>query len=214
MAKKSLTASFAHLLGIGRVVAEDQTDDEKKQGADESDEDYAKRMKKLEEDDQKKSAKAKADDDSQDDDDEKKQRPDESDEDYAKRMKKMEEEGDDAEADDTDEEMKGKGTAAAARSRERARCSAIFASSAAAARPDVAAHLAFNTTMSRKEAVGLLNSVAAGGASKGSALASRMTSIKLPIVGSDNASAPAAGSAASIAQQIIAAAAKARGDSK
>src|SRR5438034_1009441 len=81
--------SFAHLLGRAGIRADDGNDDadEMKQGADESDEDYAKRME----------------------DEEKKQREDESDEDYAKRMEDEEKDvGDDDDNSDepTDEKEK------------------------------------------------------------------------------------------------------------
>ncbi len=69
---------------------------------------------------------------------------------------------DDADADDDDEEeMHGKSAAASARRRERARCSAIFASRAAARNPVLAANLAFNSNMTRKNAVAMLESTPA-----------------------------------------------------
>jgi hypothetical protein len=64
---------------------------------------------------------------------------------------------DDSDSDDDDKtEMNGKGAASAARGRERARCAAIFASPHAAANVALAASLAFETTLTRKEALAVL----------------------------------------------------------
>ncbi|MDE8344639.1 MAG: hypothetical protein POH28_00485 [Acidocella sp.] len=67
--------------------------------------------------------------------------------------------------DDPVNEMRGRSPAAKARRKERARCAAIFASTAAARNPNMAAHLAFNTLLSRKEAIAILKTapVAQGG---------------------------------------------------
>ncbi|MBN3852002.1 hypothetical protein G3N59_01290 [Paraburkholderia sp. Ac-20340] len=66
--------------------------------------------------------------------------------------------GDRAEDDDDDEEeMRGKSAAARGRRRERARCAAIFGSKAAGRNPVLAANLAFNTNMTRKQALKVLN---------------------------------------------------------
>ncbi|QNK65755.1 hypothetical protein [Variovorax sp. PAMC26660] len=140
--------SFAHLAGFaGKARAEggDDEDEEKKKKDDEA------------------KAKAKAEGD---DDDERKKRDDESEDEYSARMKALEEEekkkDDEAKADDdSDEEMRGDSTAAAARRRERARCAAIFGSSAAGRNPVLAANLAFNTSMTRREAVTMLESTPA-----------------------------------------------------
>jgi len=146
-------------------------------------------------------------------DDPRKQREGESDEDYAKRMeeldkKEADDEGNDPDAEnDSNESDKEK----AARAKERARCAAIFGVKAAGSRPDVAAHLAFATDMSASQAVGLLNSFAAGAAAptpKRQSLGSRMAGVAVPNVG---ASAPAApGGAASAAANMILAAGRAR----
>lgn len=154
--------------------------------------------------------------DSQDDDnqdDPRKQRDDESDEDYAKRMEELDKkEADDEEPDPDAEDDSGESEKEmAARAKERARCAAIFGSKAAAGRPDVAAHLAFATDMSANQAIGLLNSFAAGAAApapKRQSLGSRMANVQVPNVG---ASAPAArGGAASSAANMILAAGRAR----
>ncbi len=70
--------------------------------------------------------------------------------------------GGDEDDDDSDEEMRGKSASAVARRRERARCASIFACAAAGANPALAAHLAFNTTMTRSEAIGTLKATPAG----------------------------------------------------
>jgi len=66
----------------------------------------------------------------------------------------------DPEDEDPDEEMRGSSAAAQARRRERARCEAIFASPHAAGRADVAAQLAFRTTMPRAAAIESLAALA------------------------------------------------------
>lgn len=69
----------------------------------------------------------------------------------------------DAEEDDDDEEeMRGKSAAARARRRERARCAAIFACKGAGRDPELAAELAFETTMTRKEAIAVLSKTRGG----------------------------------------------------
>lgn len=189
--KKTLTAvRFAHLLGIRASQAED---DEMKQGADESDEDYAKRM---EEDEKKKEDEAKR---AQEDE---KKKEDEA--------KKAEDEKNKSKAgggnDEEDEKEK------AARKSERARCAAIFASPAAGIRPDVAAHLAFSTDMSSADAVGMLETVSAG-STPVRGLAMRMATVAVPNVGDSGGAAPAAGSSTDIAAKIVAAGKKRRGES-
>ncbi|QCP54411.1 hypothetical protein FAZ95_36390 [Trinickia violacea] len=52
--------------------------------------------------------------------------------------------------------MRGSSPAAAARRREQARCSAIFATHAASRNPQLAARLAFNTRLPRREAIAVL----------------------------------------------------------
>lgn len=191
MTKSKKAFSFAHLLSFGAARAEgDQgdnggdQDDERKQGDDESDEDYAKRMEEL---DKKDAAKGKAN--AEDDDD-------------------------DASAADEDDKEK------AARTRERARCAAIFGSKAAGSRPDLAAHLAFNTSMSASEAIGMLGAVAASAApavpataaAPRQSLASRMLNVPAQNVGAGAAAAPAANSPQSAAAMIIAAGKARRGE--
>lgn len=191
MVKKVKAAfSFAHLIGLGAARAEGDQDDNQNQ------------------------------------DEERKQRDGESDEDYAERMEeldKKESEGegdpngedgqDDPEAeDDAGESDKEK----AARAKERARCAAIFGSKAAGSRPDVAAHLAFNTSMRASAAISMLNAFASGAPAAAAparqSLASRMSGVQTPNVGASGAAAPA-NSAQGTAAMILAAGKKRRGES-
>lgn len=149
--------SFAHLAGLGfrsakaesdpdekddkkdsKADGDNPKDDDKKEGrraqrADESDDEYAEYNDGEDEKDDKKdkeSAKsAKADDEDAEDDDKK---------------------------DDDEDEMRGKSAAASARRRERSRCAAIMGSKMAARNVVLAANLAFNTTMTRQQAIAVL----------------------------------------------------------
>ena len=179
-------ARFAHLLGMTPRAEEpkDEDPDAPVQGEDESDEDFAKRCDEYEKDKKAKGAKQ----DGGDGDDAS---------------------GDDADAEDDDESEEAK----AARKAERARCAAIFGTKAAASRPDMAAHLAFETGMKASAAIKMLGAIAAG-QPKGASLASRMATVKQPIVGSEvpRDSAPQSSAAAATAKAIVAAAARARGE--
>ena len=166
MAKSGLMAStstFAHLLGLGGANAgktKAETDDER-----------TKREEQEREDAQKANGgkgktKAEGGDDKPDD-----QGEDESDEDYKERKKREQEDAEDEEDDEDEKDAKKK----AVRMRERARCSAIFASPAAGVRPDLAAHFAFATNLSRRDAVATLEVAAQGGAApRKGLLANRM----------------------------------------
>lgn len=191
IAKMVASLSFAHLLGMPAGAKADggEEDDDKKQRTDESDEDYAQRMEDEEEEEKKKEDARKAEEEEKE---EKKK------EEEAKKAKKAEEDEDDKEK--------------AARVNERARCASIFKCAAAATRPDVAAHLAFNTSMPSAEAIGMLETFAMGGAPQPSSLASRMATVKTPNVGAGAAAAPAAGSDAAVTAQIIAAGKARRGE--
>lgn len=162
--------SFAHLTSFGARSsrAEDDTndDDPDKKGADDD-------QDKPKDDDQNgsKGKKGRAvDDDNGDDNDKDRDDPD------SKRGKAKgadddddtDAEDDELDAEDDEDEMRGKSASARARRRERARCAAIFASKAAARNPEMAANLAFNTSLTRKEALALLRSAPAQGADNGS----------------------------------------------
>ena len=191
IAKMVASLSFAHLLGMPAGAKADggDEDDDKKQRSDESDEDYAQRMEDEEEEEKKKEDARRAE---EEDKEEKKKEED------AKKAKKAEEDEDDKEK--------------AARKSERARCASIFKCAAAGTRPDVAAHLAFNTSMSSADAISMLETFAMGGAPQPSSLASRMAGVKQQNVGAGAAAAPAAGSDAAVTAQIIAAGKARRGE--
>lgn len=163
-------ASYAHLLG--RSPKASKAEDDEKKDRDDKDARRKGRADEDKSDDDKKDARrAEEDSDSNpetgDSEEEKKRRRDEEDEqdegrrdedDEDKRDRRDDEDAQDEKdrADDADTKMRG------ARRRERARCRAIFASADAGARPDMAAYLAFETSMSRKEACRALAAVAAG----------------------------------------------------
>lgn len=220
MARSALAqaTSFAHLIGIGRTPRAAEDDDERKQKEGESDADYKDRMDKL---DGKQGSKPKTqdeDEEMEEIDDERKRREGESDEDYQERMDELDEadaaaarrasrkaklaDGDDAdEADDADPK------ASAARRRERARCAAIFASPAAAKRPDIAAHLAFGTSLTRTAAINTLTAVAAGerqGADPKAGLRSRMAREPQYEVGTEEERKPKSGPDAFAAKMVVA----------
>ncbi len=162
--------SFAHLAGIGRGNAAgkaksetDQDDDRAEDGDDD------KTDQDRDDGDSKKSKKGQraADDEddahAEDDEDGAKAEDDEGGEPKKGKRAKAESEDEDADGDDSDkdkdddeEEMRGKSAVARARRRERARCAAIFASKAAGRNPVLAASLAFNTALTRKQALVVL----------------------------------------------------------
>ncbi|EJD6038278.1 hypothetical protein [Morganella morganii] len=191
--------TFSHLLGLnkkarssekedgnarkakGRSAEEDERDedaedDEDREGAeDQGDEKQGRKAKKAK--------KAEGDDDDPDADD------DDDDAD-------AEGDDEDAEGDDDNKDVK-KGRRA-----ERKRCARIFGSKAAAGRPDMAAHLAFNTRMSSSEAISTLKAMGAvQPLTQRASLDSRMRAEQQVRISPD-AQAPAAGSAAALAQQM------------
>jgi len=197
LAKVMSALPYAHLLGISAAKVEKE-DDAPKQRADESDEEFAKRCE--EEDDKKKADTSDVldKDDLENDDDDK-----------AKKSKKADKSG-----DENSEDEKENKSAKAATKAERARCAAIFRCAAAGVRPDAAAHMAFDTDMSANAAISMLSVVASGGASRPGSLASRMTSVAVPNVGSDGGATPDgnSNSAQSVADKIIAAGKKRRNE--
>lgn len=216
--QKMAATPFAHLLGISASISmKSEEDEERKQKADESDDDYAKRMEKLDDEDAKK-----AEDEKKKDDEARKAEEDKKKDEDAKQAKKAEESGDEDEKDDEkedDEKESRKGRAKSARQRERARCAAIFSHQAAAGIPHVAANLAFNTNLSRKEAVAVLQSVAVSTPtvlgsvenfrSERASLADRMAANPVPRVGLDGGK-PVQSGLSPVAAAIVAAGEKAR----
>jgi len=162
--KVASALSFAHLTGFAKARSEDETDDDQKARSEDEDQNDQDR----EDGDVKKGKKAKKAEDDKDepdaeDDDLDGDEDDDADEKKSKKAK-ADDADDDAKDDDSDEEMRGKSAAASARRRERARCAAIFGSKAAGKNPALAANLAFNTSMGRKEALVVLeNSPATSG---------------------------------------------------
>jgi hypothetical protein len=95
---------------------------------------------------------------------------DDGDDDAPKGKKSRAEDDDDPSAEDDDddkEEMSGKSAAALARRRERARCKAIFSHPAAAENLPLAASLAFDTAMTRAEALAVLKGQEGRGGDRG-----------------------------------------------
>lgn len=210
---KASAHSFAHLLGFSAAKpskegkrAEDERDDKKDDEEDEDDKKDAKRAKRAD---------APEKDEKEDDSEEREE--DEDDDKKGKKAKSKraraedDDDGDDDEDgdDDSDGNDMRKEKARSARLRERARCAAIFADSAAANNPGLAATLAFNTDMPRSQAVAVLR---AGGASTPQriSLDSRMRAVKTPNVGTSDPDKPQG--AGSKAAQIIAAGQKRRGE--
>ncbi|MBT0329032.1 hypothetical protein ISO88_03995 [Morganella morganii subsp. morganii] len=189
--------TFAHLIGLGKKARASEEDEDKKvrkakgrkAEEDEPDEDAENdedREGAEDQDDEKQGRKAKRAKKAEGDDDD----PDaEDDEDT---------EGDDEDAEDDDENKDVK----KGRRAERKRCARIFGSKAAAGRPDMAAHLAFNTRMSSSEAISTLKAMGAvQPPTQRASLDSRMRAEQQVRISPD-AQAPAAGSAAALAQQM------------
>lgn len=185
MSIRSLAArglNFAHLAGLKSRASKAEDDEDKKDArADEGDDEEENTDRNRDDGDAKKGkAKSKAlaegddDDDDQGDDgqksgkrakaedgDETKDYAEDDDEDDQgddgqKSGKRAEEDG-----DDEDGEMRGKSAVAKARRREQARCAAIMGCKAAGRNVVLAANLAFNTRMGRREAIAVLNSTPA-----------------------------------------------------
>ncbi|MDP8798311.1 hypothetical protein QZQ15_09930 [Serratia marcescens] len=142
---------FAHLLGLKKKASEEEDDDKEKSKKAKS------RRAEEERDDEED---AEDDDDREDMEDDYDREPDAEDDDGDKekgkkaKSRRAEEDDEDAEEDENRDVKKG-------RRAERKRCAAIFGSKHAAGRPDMAAHLAFNTRMSAREAIDTLATVGA-----------------------------------------------------
>lgn len=140
-------SKFAHLMGFKKKASEDE-DDDKEKGK------KAKSRRAEEERDDEEDAEEEGDrEDMEDDDDSDPDAEEDDDKGKGKKAKsRRAEEDDDADAEEDDENRDVK----KGRRAERKRCAAIFGSKHAAGRPDMAAHLAFNTRMSASEAIGTL----------------------------------------------------------
>ncbi|HDU8310069.1 hypothetical protein [Morganella morganii] len=185
--------TFSHLLGLNKKARSSEKEEGNARKAkgrsaeederDEDAEDDEDREGAEDQDDEKQGRKAKK---AEGDDDD----PDAEDDENA--------EGDDEDAEDDDENKDVK----KGRRAERKRCARIFGSKAAAGRPDMAAHLAFNTRMSSSEAISTLKVMGAvQPATQRASLDSRMRAEQQVRISPD-AQAPAAGSAAALAQQM------------
>lgn len=142
---------FAHLLGLKKKASEEE-DDDKEKGK------KAKSRRAEEERDDEEDAEDDDDREDMEDDDDRKPDAEDDDDDKEKGKKakssRAEEDDEDAEEDENSDVKKG-------RRAERKRCAAIFGSKHAAGRPDMAAHLAFNTRMSASEAIDTLATMGA-----------------------------------------------------
>lgn len=189
-------AGFAHLLGLSP-----------KSKRAENEEDEKKDLRRAEEDDE-----SAEDEDIPEKEREEDTEDGEEDDKKAKKAKKARKatKAEDDEEDDEELEEDEEDKEQAARRAERSRCAAIFRCASAGVRPDMAAHLAFETGMSAKKAIAMLD-VAAAGAQRRSPLSERMAGLKNPAVGSGSAEAPDASSPKGVAAMINAAAEKARG---
>ncbi|WP_140178970.1 MULTISPECIES: hypothetical protein [Providencia] len=187
--------TFAHL--IGRKAKATEEDDEKTRKA---------KGRRVEDDDEEENAEN-DDPESKDQDDEKEGRK-------AKKAKSKKAEDDDedpdaeddenAEGDDEDaEDDEDNKDVKKGRRAERKRCARIFGSKAAAARPDMAAHLAFNTNLSSSEAISTLKAMGGVSAPQSNrrSLDARMREEEQVRLGQDAEVAPT-GSAASIVNKM------------
>ncbi|ATW33135.1 hypothetical protein [Candidatus Williamhamiltonella defendens] len=143
---------FAHLLGLKKKASEEEEDDKEK---------GKKTKSRRAEEDRDDEEDSEDDDDREDMEDDDDRDPDDDDDKTSKNSKKArsrhaEDDEEDAEEDENDNRDVKKG-----RHAERKRCAAIFGSKHAAGRPDMAAHLAFSTRMSSREAINTLATIGA-----------------------------------------------------
>ena len=199
MARTTLLGAmnFGHLLGRPAARAEDEKPKDEKD----------------------KNAKAKTKDEDGDDDEgeteeEKKKRREEEDEQDEERREEDEDDKDERrKKEDEDDDLDAKDAkATAARRRERARCAAIFGSKHAAARPDMAAHLAFATDMNRTAARHTLAAIAAGSPpptqapAPRSTVRERMQERRSPQLGNEGGNDPTEDTPDAVARRNLAAA--------
>jgi len=214
-------ARFAHLLGpfAARAEDDDRKDDDSARAEDDDkdDEDDSRGGKGAHAAD---ASRARAEEDDDRDDDEEGSEDGDADEDdenkgrsrKIKRSRKARAQ-DDGEGDEARAEGDARG-AKRARLAERARCARIFRCTAAGHRPDVAAHLAFETGMASADAVALLTAIAADNGSRGAnadTLHARMSAVSLPAIGSDGGAVDRDGPQAAAAL-ILSASRRARGE--
>ncbi|HHX8748692.1 TPA: hypothetical protein ACVPFL_000819 [Morganella morganii] len=187
--------TFAHLIGLGKKAKASEEDEDKKvrkakgrKAEDDEQEESAEddEPESEDQDDEKQGRKAKKAKKAEGDDDD----PDAEDDENA--------EGDDKDAEDDDENKDVK----KGRRAERKRCARIFGSKAAAGRPDMAAHLAFNTRMSSSEAISTLKAMGAvQPVTQRASLDSRMREEQQVRISPD-AQAPVRGSADALVQKM------------
>lgn len=179
----SALGSFAHLLGLPAAKrarraededmrAEDDERDKDEDTKEESDDKTGKKARKAKSDKERDDDGAEDDVDAYDDEgetDDDGQQGEEDDEDDDDRKARKGKKARKAKGEDSDrcdeeeaEDEDVRKAARAGRRFERARCKAIFAHPAAGVRPDMAAHLAFKTTLSGAVAIGLLREAANG----------------------------------------------------
>lgn len=205
-------SAFAHLARSTKddENCEDKEKDGKKAEGEDDDEDSKSKSKKAEdEDDEKKS------EETDDDEEASKSKKSKS---KKSKAKKAEDDGDDDDEededgdDDSDREDDDDPDARHARARERGRIKAILLSDVGKRNPAAAAHLATGTSMSRKQVIQTLAAMeaampqAASGAGRES-LRNRMTTVKDPALGAGGETV-----APNLAQQIVQAGKKARGE--
>ncbi|EPG9560346.1 hypothetical protein [Morganella morganii] len=180
--------TFAHLIGLGKKARASEEDEDKK---------VRKAKGRTAEEDER--------DEDAEDDENRENAEDQDDEKQGRKAKKAEDDDDDADAEgdeeDAEDDDENKDVKKGRRA-ERKRCARIFGSKAAAGRPDMAAHLAFNTRMSSSEAISTLKAMGAvQPPTQRASLDSRMRAEQQVRISPD-AQAPAAGSAAALAQQM------------
>lgn len=173
-------AQFAHLAGLGRRAPKAESDERKNDEA---------KGKRAEEDEKDPDAKDPDEEEEKAEEDEKDPKAEDPDEE----KEKAEEDENDPDAKKA--KSKGKGYSAG-RADERKRCSLIFSSPHATGQAHVAARLAFSTSLSATEAIGILAETSASAGQGKRGLGERMATVPNPAVGPDGGSAPVKGSAA------------------
>ncbi|MEQ4674064.1 hypothetical protein ABN063_05820 [Providencia vermicola] len=182
--------TFAHL--IGRKAKATEEDDEKTRQA---------KGRRVEDDDEEENAEN-DEPESEDQDDEKEGRKAKK----AKNKKAEDDDDEDPDAEDDDEDAEDdedNKDVKKGRRAERKRCARIFGSKAAAARPDMAAHLAFNTNLSSSEAISTLKAMGSTPVPQSNrrSLDARMREEEQVRLGQDAQVAPE-GSAEAVAQRM------------